>query len=121
MAGAAVVAAAEVAVCPKLKEGATDAAGGPAAELAPNLNGESVVVVSATGFAAGFGAAAVEPKVKDGTEEVAEAVAFRPKLKEAETSAETLLDSPKDGAEVVEAVDKVFSSFESVPEEAPKE
>lgn len=109
------MAAAEVAVCPKLKEGATDAAGGAAAELAPNLNGESVVVVSATGLAAG----AVEPNVKDGIEEVAGAVAFRPKLKEAETSSETLLDSPKDGAEVVEAVDKVFSSFESVPEEAP--
>lgn len=125
--GAAFVGAQEVAkpdetlellLNPKLKVEATDAVAVVLGLVAPNLNGESVVVVSG---------AAVEPNVNVGIEEaevvvVDEGVAERviPKLKEAvEDSFEDLLASPKDGGLVVEAVDKVFSSFESDWVEVP--
>lgn len=61
----------EVAVCPKLKVGATNAAEEAAAVLLPNLNGESLEVVSVTDLAVDKDA---ELKLKDGTDDVAEGV-----------------------------------------------
>jgi len=96
-----------VAVEPKLKVGATDAVAPVFLLVSPNLKRESVVVVPG---------ADVTPKVSVGKEEVAaEAPKVSPRLKEAaDDSVEDLLTSPKDGGFVVEAVDNVFSSFESV-------